>query len=110
MDEILSLVSINGERNGGSISTFDFTTYPFRIDDGPLPEYNTVFLYTLMSIKQPSFVYIGLITCIKTRIINHNSGNGSSITNPLIIRPFAVIAFICGFDGNKILHCSIEHQ
>ena len=42
-DEVLSLVSINREKNGGSISTFDHTSYPFCIVDVPLPECNTDF-------------------------------------------------------------------
>ena len=43
MNEVVSLVIINGERNVGSISTFDYTMYSFRIADIPLPEYNTGF-------------------------------------------------------------------
>ena len=51
MDKVLSLVSINGERNGGSASTFDYSLYPYRIADVPLPEYNNGCVYMLMSIK-----------------------------------------------------------
>ena len=63
-----------------------------------------------MSIKQPSFLYIGETKCIQNRVVNQNSGNVSSMTTPLHLRPFAVIAFICGFDGNNIGHRSLERK
>ena len=44
IDEVMSLVIINGERNVGSMSTFDCTTYSFRISDVPLPEFNNFLL------------------------------------------------------------------
>lgn len=63
-----------------------------------------------MSLKENSFIYIGETQCLKTRLGNHNSGNGSTLTTPLHLRPYAIIAFICGFDGNKILRRQIERQ
>ena len=45
-----------------------------------------------------------------TRLVNHNSGSGSSMTTPLRLRPFGDSDFICVFDGNKILRRSIEQQ
>ena len=64
----------------------------------------------LMSIKQPSFMYIEETKCIGTWLSQHNSGNGSSMTTSLCLRSFAVIVYICGFDGNNILRRSIERQ
>ena len=37
MDEVLSLISINGKKNCGSISTHNYPTYPFLIADIPFP-------------------------------------------------------------------------
>ena len=42
--------------------------------------------------------------------MNCNSENELSMTTPLRLRPFVVIAFMYGFDGNTILCCSIEQQ
>ena len=42
MEAIISLVSTKRKRNGGSISTSDYATYPFRAADVPLSEYNNV--------------------------------------------------------------------
>ena len=63
-----------------------------------------------MSTKQRKFIYIGETQCIKTRLSNHNSGNGSTLTSPLHLIPYAVVAFICGFEGNIILRRHIEQQ
>ena len=110
MDRVLSLVSINGDTNDQNRSIFDYDTYPFRIADIPLPDCNTGFVYMLMSLKENTFIYVGESQCLKIRLGHHNSGNGSTLTTPLHLRPYAIIAFICGFDGNKILRRQIERQ
>ena len=102
--------SINGERNGGFASTFDYPSYPSRIAETPLLECDNRFVYMLMSMKLSLFLYIGETECIRTRLSQHNSGNGSSMTTPLHLRTCAVIAYICGFDGNNVLGRSIEIQ
>ena len=109
-DKFLSLVIINRERNGGSISNFNYTAYPFRIADVPLPKFNTTFLYMLMRIKHPSFIYIRETQFIQTQLVNRNIGNRLSMITPVRLKLFAVTPFICGVDGNKILRRSIEYQ
>ena len=52
----------------------------------------------LISIKR-DYCYIGETICIKDRLRSHNSGHGSSSTAPSDLRPFAMLAYICGFDG-----------
>ena len=63
-----------------------------------------------MSIKDPLFVYIGETTCTRTRLTKHNSGHGSSMTTPLRLQLYTVVAYICGFDCNNMLHYHIEQQ
>ena len=43
---VLCSVSINRENNIQSMSVFDYTTYPFRVADIVLSEWNNVLLYT----------------------------------------------------------------
>ena len=56
------------------------------------------------------YIYIGETQCIKTRSSKHNSGNGSALITPLHLTPYAVVAFIYGFEGNRILRRYIERQ
>ena len=84
-----------------SISTFDHTSYPYRMADIPLPECNTGVVYLIASVKRPSFIYIGEAQCIITRLKANNSGNGSSSTTPIKLRPYHLVAYICGFDCKK---------
>ena len=59
-----------------------------------------------MSIKHPSAAYIGE-KMHKIQLVNHNSVKELSMTPPLRLRSFAVIAFICGLDDNSMLQHSI---
>ena len=110
MDSVLSLVSINGDGNNASISIFDHTSYPYLMTDISPPECNTGVVYLIASVKRPSFIYIGETQCIITRLKDHNSGNGSSSTTPIKLRPYHLNAYICGFDRNRSLRCHIENQ
>lgn len=102
MDEILLLVSINGERNCGHILTFNYTMYLFWIADTSPLESNNGVVYILIGIKYPHFVYIGETQYISAQLANHNSGKVSSMANPLRLRSFVEIVNICGFDDNNI--------
>ena len=57
----------------------------------------------LISIKDMNFTYIGKTMCIRTRIQQHNSGVGSMSTQPPHLRPFALFAYICGFNNRNDL-------
>ena len=105
MESILDLVTVNRSsdederRNVQSIH--QPTNFPFRICDLPLPNCNTGFVYFLVSIKNPSFTYIGQTKCISRRLRQHNSGYGSNSTTPLSLRPYACLAYITGFDAEQ---------
>ena len=55
----------------------------------------------LISIRDNCFSYIGETQSITSRLTQNNSGNGSLSTVPLSLRPYALFAYVCGFDGNK---------
>jgi predicted GIY-YIG superfamily endonuclease len=48
-------------------------------------------------------VYIGQTKCLIRRIQEYNSGHGSTSTDSLILRPFVILAYSCGFDNNREL-------
>ena len=54
--------------------------FPFRISDIPFPQCNTGCVYMLLSLQEKSFTHIGATFSLRTRIQQHNSGNGSQST------------------------------
>ena len=83
-------------------------SFPFRICDVTLPQCNTGYVYMLISMKDKSFIYIGKTKSLRKRIKKHNSGIGSVSTEPLNLRPYALLAYICGFDLRDELMSYVE--
>ena len=103
------MIAINRSSNSKSFAQLTITgAFPFRIKDMPIPTCKTGFVYFLISIKTPEATYIGETRCLKTRLSQHNSGSGSIFTAKH--RPYAVIAYICGFCGNKPLRRYVEEH
>ena len=63
-----------------------------------------------MSIRDQNFSYIGKTNSIRRRIQEHNSGTGSVSTEPLHLRPYALFAYICGFNCQNDLLLYIERE
>ena len=63
-----------------------------------------------MSLRNRRYIYIGQTVCIRRRLQQHNSGHGAIGTQSQQLRPFAVLAYICGFDGNRYFRESIERK
>ena len=114
IEKMLELVTIN--RSNSDVNTrgegvMNQNQFPFRICDITLPQCRTGFVYFMASIKQPSFTYIGTTVCLRERLLQHNSGYGSSSTTPEYLRPYAMMGYICGFDGRNVeLRYHIERQ
>lgn len=112
-DSILKMISINSSQNEVESDTFDYTSvYPFRLINGNvLPTDNTGYVYCLISKRHFEQIYIGETRCISQRLIQHNSGAGSTSTNNIRYRPWAVAAFICGLAHmNKSERMSLERR
>lgn len=106
--DVLSVVTINGEaRTENVIRT---TNYPFRISDMRLPSLRTGIVYMLVSLRNQEYTYIGKTFHPRTRLYNHNSGYGSSSTQPYHLRPFAVMAYISGFGDDGQLMLAVERK
>lgn len=72
--------------------------HPYRPCDIALPRDNTGFCYILISLADKATTYIGKTYDLHRRILEHNSGSGSLQTAPEHLRPWALLAFVCGFD------------
>ena len=48
--------------------------------------------------------------CLKTRLCQHNSGSGTFFTNEIGRRPWALFAYITGFDKKRNLMKSVENS
>ena len=55
----------------------------------------------MVSPCQRNYTYIGTTNCIRLRLKQQNSGNGSVDTAPSYLRPFALFAYVCGFGGRR---------
>ena len=109
MEQVLRLITLNLDEID-IVRTMTQNTFPFRICDITLPQCNTGFVYFLISIRRQNYAYIGQTICLRNRIQQHNSGSGASSTEPSYLRPFAVMAYICGFDGRRPLREYIERK
>ena len=112
IENVLDLITINlsNEIEQHRSRILDPRPYPFRICDMPLPQCRTGYVYMLISVRRQSYSYIGETICLSTRLKQHNSGMGSVSTQPLYLRPFAILAYICGFGGRRILREQVEYQ
>jgi predicted GIY-YIG superfamily endonuclease len=110
MEEVLQLITVGV--NTHVLPTrrmMSQATFPYPICDGALPQCNTGYVYImLMSVNDHNFSCIGKTLSIRRRIQQHNSGVGSVSTEPLHLWPFALFAYICGFDSKNDLLFYIE--
>jgi hypothetical protein len=102
MEQVLELITMNGESN----ETFQPrimtpNAFPYRICDIPLPQCNTGFVYMLISLRIRTFTYIGTTKCLSSRLRAHNAGYGATSTEPTHLRPYALLAYVCGFGGGR---------
>ena len=103
MEQDLDLITMNSETITHRSRTINQAAFPFRICGIALPQCRTGYVYML--------TYIGQTICIRTRIQQHNSGYGSTSTQPSYLRPFAILAYICGFRGRRTLREKhVEYQ
>ena len=114
MDKVLDVITLNATnaevQQHQHNQSRNLEAYPFRICDISLPQCQTGYVYILMSLQQRKYVYIGQTKCLRRRIQEHNSGYGSSSTESPLLRPFAILAYICGFDNNRELREHAERK
>ena len=87
---------------------FSYEVSPFEFTLLPLPQCSTGYIYFLLSIRNIRLTYIGQTYNLKSRLAQHNSGSGTYFTNEIQNRPWAILAYIAGFDRNKQSMLSME--
>ena len=82
----------------------------FRPRDVPVPNDNTGYVYILVSTKNTNCVYIGSCNCLHTRFRQHNSGYGANQTASAALRPWALLGFVSGFQGQDAIRIQFENR
>ena len=86
--------------SSNNVPLVDMTLHPFHIMDVELPQDNSGFVYILVSVKDRKTTYIGQTKNLVRRLKQHNSGFGSSSTADEFLRPWALLAYVAGFDAS----------
>ena len=116
VEDVLRLVTINECDDTTTDQILTQASFPYRIADVVLPQCNTGYVYMLISLRHPNYTYIGTTLCLRNRLQAHNCGRGAAETTPMYLRPFALFAYICGFNDDcciknkKSLRYSIEKK
>jgi len=88
------------KRNSADIMPpmIDLSIHPFHQVDIELPQDGSGYVYILVSVKDRESTYIGQTTHLVRRLKQHNSGFGAHQTADEALRPWALLAFVSGFD------------
>ena len=76
-------------------------TSPFKPRKVEVPNGDVGFVYLLVSTKDVSVSYVGETSNIKLRLREHNSGDGSFLTNKKHLRPWGVLCFATDFSDDE---------
>ena len=79
---------------------FDIANTSFKPRKVDIPPGDVGFVYLLVSTKDISVSYVGETCNIKRRLREHNSGDGSFLTNKRHLRPWGVLCSATGFSDD----------
>ena len=101
MEEVISLTTINTDASVGLGKIrrfFASSSFTHRIMNSMLPQCNTRYVHSLISIKYINFVSIDKTKCIRTRMQKYNYGVGAVDSEPLHLRPYDMFDYVCAFN------------
>ena len=106
MNHIIDVLSDEGisPRILRDVPVLDQNLHPFCPLDVSQPNDSSGYCYILVSLKDSKSTYIGQTKKLVQRLKEHNSGFGSQGTSDPRLRPWALLAYVTGFDGN-VLRC-----
>ena len=114
METVLSNLSTNADGVQDAHAQPDYIpipeVFPYRICDIQLPHSDGGYVYLLVSLKQPSFTYVGETNNIARRLVEHNSGHGSRSTRPSHLIPYHIAAYIITHSMDVSGRMSLEHR
>ena len=82
--------------------------HPFHVADIELPQDSSGFVYILVSVKNRQSTYIGQTNNLVRRLKEHNSGIGALSTASELLCPWALLAYVAGFDGTSRTRMAFE--
>ena len=102
IEEVINTTNIKPNNNSESSAYLNQSSFPFRIWDISLPQYQTGSVYFLISHKYTSYVHIGSTLYLRTTLRKYNPGEYASGTDiAMHLRPFLLIAYIFGFRKDR---------
>ena len=102
IEEINNITNVKPNNNSESSASLNQSSVPFRICDISLPQHQTGPVYFLISQKDTSYVHIVSKLCLRTNLRKYNAGGYASGTDIMMyLRPFLLIAHICGFRKDR---------
>jgi hypothetical protein len=110
LTHLLRQLCSNSEPESQESFSIDFSRSIYRPKDMTMPTHELGYVYMLVSTKMPSCIYIGSTKCLIKRWRQHNSGYGSKQTQSIKFRPWAILAFIVGFDGDAACYLQVEDR
>jgi predicted GIY-YIG superfamily endonuclease len=112
MNHIINVLSDEGTspRNLRDVPVLDQNQHPFCPLDVSQPNDCSGYCYILVSLKDSKSTYIGQTKKLVVRLKEHNSGYGSQGTSDPRLRPWALLAYVTGFDGNVSSMLAFERQ
>jgi hypothetical protein len=97
MESIINNWSIEGD---GVVTTTDNgildldDVFPYKLCNVTIPDSNSGFVYMLISVISSERIYVGQTENLGIRLVQHNSGYGSSGTAPPAYLPYAPAAYL----------------
>ena len=101
VEMVKSITTIRGAKLNAALVTKDSVE---------LNNNNEGYAYLLVSTRDLTHIYLGSTKNLANRLKQHNAGDGSQQTQSKNLRPWAVLAYIVGFDENKAAHESIKNN
>ena len=98
--DVLSGDDGSSSRGIREVPALNQSLHPFCPLNVVQPNDGSGFCYILVSLKDRRTTYIGQTKRLVQHLREHNSGYGSEGTSDYRLRPWALLAYVTGFDGN----------
>jgi predicted GIY-YIG superfamily endonuclease len=112
MNHIVEVLSDGGLSDGDihEVPSLVQNLHPFYPLNVVQPNDPSGYCYILVSLKDRRTTYIGQTKRLVQRLQEHNSGYGSQGTSDYRLRPWALLAYVTGFDGCVSTMLAFEGQ
>lgn len=110
LTHILTQLTRRPDNITGRRYTIDHSRSIFSPQDVSIPTHSLGYVYLLVSTKNLNTTYIGSSENLLKRWKQHNSGFAAKQTRAVRLRPWAVLAYVVGFDGDKNRFVELENR